>query len=357
METNIYKSGAYLFLTAGAILLILFALLNFGNIRYGVEFKGGTLVVVDTNQSVDSVAIADELLGKGFLDAKVQHYQTPYGYRLEIEVPNTENIEFIETQKDVIDGLVSNMSIKMAAGEDYSKEKGEIISILDKASNMSGLGYNNTVQNPREYTSQFDAMYDAVRSDYENGIKNALTERMSVESFSFQTVTPTLSLSIIGKATSAAVMSALFSILLVFILFRNVGPSIAVLTGAAADIIISVGLMAFFGIPMTLASFSALLSLIGYSLDTDILLTTNIIKKGRDETREESAWKAMHTGILMTVSGLLSFGVLFYISWLLKIPIYNEIAATMLFGLFGDMFATWGINAVLLLRMVKGATQ
>jgi preprotein translocase subunit SecF len=152
-------------------------------------------------------------------------------------------------------------------------------------------------------------------------------------------------------------MSAIFSIILVFVLFRNPGPSVAVLSGAAADITIAVGLMAFFQIPMTLASFSACLSLIGYSLDTDILLTTNILKKSKDETVEESAWSAMHSGVLMTFSGILSFGVLFYVSWLLKIPVYSQIASTMLMGLCGDLFATWGINAVLLLKVFRRRGQ
>jgi preprotein translocase subunit SecF len=357
MEMNIYKNRMYLVFTAIAILLIGFSLLNFGNIKYGVEFNGGTLVIVDTSQQVDTSLIESRLIESGFSEAKIQHYGTPYGYRLEIEVPNTENIEYIEDEKDRITGLVENLSFKMANEEDYSAEQKEIFGILDKSQNISGIEYNRTVSNPREYLDQFDAMYNKVRSDYENGIKDALLSQMSVDSFSFQTVTPTLSISMIGKATQAALMSAIFSIVLVFILFRNIGPSVAVLTGAAADVTISVGLMAFFQIPMTLASFSALMSLVGYSLDTDILLTTNILKKGRDETVEESAWKAMHSGVFMTISGLISFGVLFYVSWLLKIPVYSQISSTMLLGLFGDLFATWGINAVLLLKVFRRGPQ
>jgi preprotein translocase subunit SecF len=357
MEMNIYKNRMYLVFTAIAVLLIAFSLLNFSNIKYGVEFNGGTLVIVDTSQQVDTSLIESRLLQSGFSEVSIQHYETPYGYRLEIEVPNTENIEYIEDEKDKISGLVENLSLKMAQEKDYSAEQQEIFKILDKSENISGIPYNKTVSNPREYLDQFNAMYDKVRSDYENGIKDSLTSQMSVDSFSFQTVTPTLSIAMIGKATQAALMSAIFSIVLIFILFRNIGPSVAVLSGAAADVTISVGLMAFFQIPMTLASFSALMSLVGYSLDTDILLTTNILKKGRDETAEESAWKAMHSGVLMTFSGILSFGVLFYISWLLKIPVYSQISSTVLLGLVGDLFATWGINAVLLLKLFGGKPQ
>lgn len=350
---NIYKNKLYLVFTAIAIGLIIFSLFNVGNLKYGVEFKGGTLVIVDTNQSVDPIVMEEKLKAEGFSDIKVKHFQTPYGYRLEVEIPNSDKIEYVESVKDQLNTYVENLSYKMANNESYESDYSNIITILDKSSEMSELGYNKTVKNPRDYLSQFDAMYKQIRTDYENGIRGTITKYVSAESFSFQTVSPTLSLSLISKATNAALLSAVLSILLVFFLFRNIGPSIAVLTGAAADIIIAVGLMALFQIPLTLASFSALLSLIGYSLDTDILLTTNILKKARDETAEESAWKAMHTGVLMTISGILSFGVLFYVSWILSIPVYYQIAGTMLLGLFGDLFATWGINGVMLLRLTK----
>ncbi|MCX6773916.1 MAG: hypothetical protein NTY68_02855 [Candidatus Micrarchaeota archaeon] len=353
METNIYKNNLYLVFTAIALGLIVFSLFNIGNLKYGVEFKGGTLVIVDTNQSVDPVVIQEKLKSEGYADVKIDYFQTPYGYRLEAEIPNSNEIEYVESIKDILNVYVENLSYKMANNKSYDSDYNEIMTILDKSSEMSGLSYNKTVKNPREYLTQFDSMYKQVRTDYENGIKDTLTKYVSAESFSFQTISPTLSLSIISKATNAAIMSAILSIILVFFLFRNIGPSIAVLTGAASDITISVGLMALFQIPLTLASFSALLGLIGYSLDTDILLTTNILKKARDETAEESAWKAMHTGVLMTISGILSFGVLFYISWTLQIPVYYQIASTMLLGLLGDLFATWGINGVMLLRFSK----
>jgi len=353
MELNIYKNRLYLAFTAIAIGLIIFSIFNVGSLKYGVEFNGGTLVIIDTEKSVDPVVVEERLREEGLSEVKIQYFETPYGYRMEIEIPNSDEIEYVESIKGRFTSVVENMSSKMAGNESYEAEYDELVGILDRASAMSGIGYNRTVRNPRDYMNQFDAMYRQIRANYESGIRDTLTKYVSVESFSFQTISPTLSLSIINKAVNAAILSAILSIILVFFLFRNVGPSIAVLTGAAADIIISVGLMALFQIPLTLASFSALLSLIGYSLDTDVVLTTNILRKGREESLEDCAWKAMKTGMLMTVTAILSFGVLFYISWILKISIYYQIAATMLLGLFGDLFATWGINAILLLRLAK----
>ena len=56
-------------------------------------------------------------------------------------------------------------------------------------------------------------------------------------------------------------------------IFRDFVPSIAVITVALSDIIIAIGGMSLFGIPLSVASVGAILMLIGYSVDTDILLT------------------------------------------------------------------------------------
>jgi preprotein translocase subunit SecF len=137
-------------------------------------------------------------------------------------------------------------------------------------------------------------------------------------------------------------------VILVFFFFRSIPPSVAVLTGALADIVIALGAMGMFGIPLTLASFAALLMLIGYSLDTDILLTTRILKRKGDP--RENAFDAMKTGLTMSVTGLIAFTSLFVLSVMTHIPTYFEISGVALAGLVGDMFATWGINAVLVLH-------
>jgi preprotein translocase subunit SecF len=129
--------------------------------------------------------------------------------------------------------------------------------------------------------------------------------------------------------------------------FRAIIPSIAVLTGAFSDIVIALGAMGLFGIPLTLPSFAALMMLVGYSLDTDILLTTRILK--RKGSPRDNAFDAMRTGLTMSATGMVAFGALFTLAIATHIPTYFEISAVALAGLVGDMFATWGINAVMIL--------
>ena len=52
----------------------------------------------------------------------------------------------------------------------------------------------------------------------------------------------------------------------------------------------------------------------------------------------------------MSTTAMVAFLALFVLSMLTHIPTYYEIAAVALAGLVGDLFATWGINAVMVLH-------
>jgi len=96
-----------------------------------------------------------------------------------------------------------------------------------------------------------------------------------------------------------------------------------------------------------LPSFAALLMLVGFSLDTDVLLTTRLVKRKGDP--RENAFDAMKTGMTMSFSAMVAFLVLFAVSMITHIAVYYEISAVALAGLVGDVFATWGLNAVMVL--------
>ena len=131
----------------------------------------------------------------------------------------------------------------------------------------------------------------------------------------------------------------------VFIIFRNLVPSLAVIAAALCDIIIAVGGMSLFGIPLSVATVGALLMLIGYSVDTDILLTTRVLKR-REGTINERALDAMKTGFTMAAAAIGSM-VALYLAVRFLMPyaqILEQIAAVLIIGLIADVLATWLMN-------------
>ncbi len=162
---------------------------------------------------------------------------------------------------------------------------------------------------------------------------------------SFQSVGALLSSQALTQVYYAIAFAFVFMAITVFIVFRNFVPSMAVIMAALSDILIAMGGMALFGIPLSVASVGALLMLIGYSVDTDILLTTRVLKR-REGTINERAIDAMKTGITMAAAAIGSM-VTLYLIVIFFIPYagtLSQIAAVLIIGLSADVLATWLMN-------------
>ena len=174
-------------------------------------------------------------------------------------------------------------------------------------------------------------------------LANSLNGTASI--VSYRSVGPILSKQSLNQVYYALAFAFIFMSITVFIIFRNFVPSMAVILAALSDIIIAIGGMSLFGIPLSLASVGGLLMLIGYSVDTDILLTTRVLKR-REGTVTERALDAMKTGLTMAVAAIGSMAAL-YLVVVLFIPyaqVLADIAAVLIIGLLADVLATWLMN-------------
>jgi preprotein translocase subunit SecF len=172
---------------------------------------------------------------------------------------------------------------------------------------------------------------------------------------SFRAVGPILSQQSLTQVYYALAFAFLFMSITVFIIFRNFIPSIAVIAAALSDIIIAVGGMSLLGIPLSLASVGALLMLIGYSVDTDILLTTRVLKR-REGTINERAIDAMKTGFTMAAAAIGSM-VALYLTVQFLMPyayVLGQIAAVLIIGLVADVVVTWLMNLGILRWYMEG---
>ena len=103
--------------------------------------------------------------------------------------------------------------------------------------------------------------------------------------------------------------------------------------------------MVFLGIPLEPATLAALLMLIGYSVDTDILLTARTLKQ-KISGVNESIDDAMVTGLTMTFATLIVMVIMIVISKMFtQIDTLYNIAVVLFFGLVTDIPATWFTNA------------
>jgi preprotein translocase subunit SecF len=133
---------------------------------------------------------------------------------------------------------------------------------------------------------------------------------------------------------------------LVFLMFRTFVPSIAVVVSAFSDIVIPVALMNALGIELTLGTVAALLMIIGYSVDSDILLNNHILR--RSGGFYESTYRAMRTGVTMTLTSLSAMIVMTIVATLFGIQLLAAIGTVLVFGLATDLMNTYMLNLSLL---------
>jgi len=205
------------------------------------------------------------------------------------------------------------------------------------------ISYDASVRTAQSITGytvfiEFDATIDpddVLKTSEENGYV--------FENYSIQTIGPTLGAAFFEQAIIALVFAFLFMAAVAFIIFRKPVLSFRVIISAFADIIETLVLSQIIGIKLSLATFAALLLLIGYSVDDDVLLTTRTTRgSGEISERMKRARKTAFTTVSATAVALIS---LFIIT---SSNIIIQIASILLIGLIFDLINTWLLNAPIL---------
>ncbi|MBI5158604.1 hypothetical protein HY992_00610 [Candidatus Micrarchaeota archaeon] len=373
-------AGDYKKLVILPLALILLSLFFIPKIPAGVELKGGILITIQTNERVvDEAELEANLRAIGVKEVSIEKYPNPTGVVLEAQISQNDRLASAETSikqffpkyEDAsrLEPFVQELERLQASGRatqddlarlalyksQYDSEKADLYvlgeNVLRDCEELTG-------PIPRNYSDLHEldkivrASFSKAKETYRAKVLQAIPPSLSHASYSFNDVSPSLSSFFLQKAVSVVIFAAVLSMVVVFIVFRSVIPSVAVLTGAASDIIIAMGAMGLFGIPLTLSSFAALLMLIGFSLDTDVLLTIRTLKRSEGTARQR-ARETMKTGVTMSLAALTVFASLLLLSFFVRIPTYYQIAAVAVCGLIGDIIATWFFNAPIVLWYIE----
>lgn len=168
---------------------------------------------------------------------------------------------------------------------------------------------------------------------------------LDVKNPSIKTIGSSLGSSFWGQVQLGIIIAFIMMGIVVFIIFRTLVPSFAVILAAVSDILVTLAMMQIFGIELSLASFAALLMLIGYSVDTDIMLTTRLLKSTEGLNLTERIKNALKTGLTMTLT---SMGALISLLILGISPVLSQIAMVLVIGLSIDLVHTWLQNSVII---------
>ncbi|MFH1237354.1 MAG: protein translocase subunit SecF [Candidatus Aenigmatarchaeota archaeon] len=219
---------------------------------------------------------------------------------------------------------------------------------LDTAAIELGLKQNFSPVNVREvrsfrgYGTVIETSADMKSDDIIAAVKAMGFDASNTD---VESIGPSLGASFWNQAQIAILGAFILMSIVVFIIFRSVVPSAAVILSAFCDIFMTLAFMQLFGIELSLAGLAAILMLIGYSVDTDIMLTSRLLKESDDKTLNDKLRHALKTGLTMTLT---SIGALMPLLVLGISPVITQIATVLMIGLAFDIMNTWLTNYAIL---------
>ncbi len=173
-----------------------------------------------------------------------------------------------------------------------------------------------------------------------------LEKDVNILSSSYQETGPALGEAFWYQTQFAIIFAFFIMALVVFLIFRKIVPSVAVIFNSFSDLVLTVSVMNLLGIRLSLAGLAGILMLLGYSVDTNILLITRVTKSFED-TFVKRVSSSMNTGLTMTATTFAALSCLYLVS---TSPVLREVALILIIGLVIDMINTWTVNVGLLKR-------
>jgi len=362
---NIYEKNYKYYIIVPAALVIFSLLLIFfiKPLQLGIDFKSGIEIQIISSNELGINLLKSLLEKENYVVYSIQSDKSPAGYLTYIQISRSPSLvkaeelksKFFEINKELVwlEISLNSQNPSNSSLEKYNLEREKANNYANELFKLAGLEQNASAYNSVNLLAKrVQEVFAQFSSSENNKIRNLLTTNLKLESISIKERTSVLSSDFLNKAGSVVIISIILIIIAVFLIFKTFIPSVAVISGAFADIVFALGFMSLFSIPLDLPTFATLLMLVGFSLDTDILLTMNLLKRSEGSIRTR-AYEAMKTGTTMSLSTIVAFLTLILIGLITKIQLYFLIGVVGFAGLIGDLIATWLFNAVILLYYLE----
>lgn len=176
---------------------------------------------------------------------------------------------------------------------------------------------------------------------------SAIKEKINLKGgYSVEIIGSSLGEAFFSQMIRALLAAFLLMSIVVFIYFRTFIPSVAVIAAAFSDIVVTLAIFNLTGLKLSTAGIAAFLMLIGFSVDTDMVLSTRLLKR-TEGTVMERIYGATKTGLTMIFTTLAAtITTLIFV----QSDVIKQIMIVLLIGLLVDFIMTW-IQNVGILRL------
>ncbi len=167
---------------------------------------------------------------------------------------------------------------------------------------------------------------------------------LTPENYSVEEMSSALGSAFWRSTLKAVAIAFICMAVVVLLYFRNPVVSGAIILSVIFDLVGTLAVVNLFGLRLSTAGVAALLMVLGYSVDTDILLSSRVLKQ-REGTILDRIISAARTGLTMQLTTLSALFVMFLVS---PAEILKAIALILIISIFIDISSTWLMNAGLL---------
>ncbi len=299
------------FIVAGAASTIL----N-GGLKFGIDFKGGTLVYAKFKDAPDTESVRNALTAKGLSVATLQPFdEGPDNHELKIDLDLAGDIVETSGKTQVIETLRELYPIEPGKLDFNNAGVEALAQRLNGNAKIQAAGLTR-----EELTQQVEALLKARDSQPHSGLVKDFSELGSVSGLN-PDIMPALQEEVafgefairgvevvgpkVGKELQwIAIRATLFALagMLIYIAFRFEWIyGIAAVAAVFHDVFITLGFFSIVGREIELTVIAALLTLLGYSMN-DTIVIFDRVRENRKLTRRLSSMELLNLSINQTLS-------------------------------------------------------
>jgi preprotein translocase subunit SecF len=318
----------------------------FPGVKQGIDLTGGNVLIIRSNTAFSATQIED-ILSKDFnlSEINVSSVNSPGASGAYIEY--SKNKLALNAEE-----LIKSAQLAIDSNRDNSDKEALAFSVF--AIELL-TGEKKSFDNAKTALLAAQTALSNYNEEFYTGLEKVLTEKLGLGSsveFQRREVSPAFGKAATESGIFIISISAFALILIIFIFFRQLIPVAGIVFAMGYDILAALAGMALFNVPISLLTIATLLMVVGYSVDTDIMLTSRMLKE-KEGTPGTRATASIKTGLTMNATSLAALIAMIGVSVYFNIDVVFQIALILTFGLIGDIISTWFMNASILMWFVE----
>ncbi len=217
----------------------------------------------------------------------------------------------------------------------------DVVGLEVKIVERFGSGIINGIKSSNGYGATIQVAENTRASDV---LSVAEDSGIIVNNYEEETVGSFLGDTFFRQVTYILAISFILMSFVIFLIYRNVFSSFGIVFALLGNILTTIAFTSILGISMSFAGFAGLLMLIGFTVDSNIVLTSRVTGSGNESFKQRYK-KALVTGITLVATITATMILVIFLS---TSKLLVNIAEVLVIGFLADLIFTWIFNAGLL---------